>query len=264
MKLADKLTKLRKDSNYTQEQLADILGVSRQSISKWESGLSIPETEKLIKLGELYNCSMDYLLKDSIESPDGAAPAAPLPAFTVSVGNLNSYYYEHVSRRRVFGMPLLHVNIGAGRTAKGFIAVGLKARGVISVGILSAGLISVGILSLGVISLGLLVLGLFAFGAIAVGAVAFGAIAIGIMTAGALSVGAFSGGALAIGKYFAIGYDARGMIAIGDEKFRGTLFAQKLANVSDAQKAEIIRLVEDNIPAWLKWCMGFVKILLGA
>lgn len=262
MKLADKLAKLRKDSNYTQEQLADILGVSRQSISKWESGLSIPETEKLIKLGELYNCSMDYLLKDNIEAPDGTAPAAP-PSFTVSFGNLNSYYYEYTSRRRLFGMPLLHVNIGAGRTAKGVIAVGLRSRGLISVGILSAGIISVGILSLGILSLGLLVLGVFAAGAIAAGAIAAGAIAIGIIAVGALAVGAFSGGALAVGKFFAIGYDARGMVAIGDEKFRGSLFSQSMASLTDAQKPQIISLLRENIPAWLRWCLGFVRFVLG-
>ena len=66
MTLGEKLSKLRKEYNYTQEQLADILGVSRQSISKWESDIAYPETEKLIELGKLFDCSMDYLLKDDI------------------------------------------------------------------------------------------------------------------------------------------------------------------------------------------------------
>ena len=47
MTFSDKLAKLRKQKNLTQEQLADILNVSRQSVSKWESGVSYPETEKL-------------------------------------------------------------------------------------------------------------------------------------------------------------------------------------------------------------------------
>ena len=46
MTLGEKLSKLRKEYNYTQEQLADILGVSRQSISKWESDIAYPETDK--------------------------------------------------------------------------------------------------------------------------------------------------------------------------------------------------------------------------
>lgn len=66
MTFGEKLSKLRKEYNYTQEQLADILGVSRQSISKWESDIAYPETDKLIKLGELFECSMDYLLKAEI------------------------------------------------------------------------------------------------------------------------------------------------------------------------------------------------------
>ena len=66
MTLGEKLSKLRKESNYTQEQLADILGVSRQSISKWESDIAYPETDKLIALGKLFECSMDYLLKEEI------------------------------------------------------------------------------------------------------------------------------------------------------------------------------------------------------
>lgn len=66
MTLGEKITKQRKELNYTQEQLADILGVSRQSISKWESDISYPETEKLIELGKLFDCSMDYLLKEEV------------------------------------------------------------------------------------------------------------------------------------------------------------------------------------------------------
>ena len=66
MTFGEKLCKLRKENNYTQEQLADILQVSRQSVSKWELDISYPETDKLIEIGELFNCSMDYLLKDNV------------------------------------------------------------------------------------------------------------------------------------------------------------------------------------------------------
>ena len=72
MTLGEKLSKLRKEYNYTQEQLADILGVSRQSISKWESDIAYPETEKLIELGKLFDCSMDYLLKEDVIEKNGA------------------------------------------------------------------------------------------------------------------------------------------------------------------------------------------------
>lgn len=71
MTLGEKIAKQRKELNYTQEQLADILGVSRQSISKWESDIAYPETEKLIELGKIFECSMDYLLKDEVAEKTG-------------------------------------------------------------------------------------------------------------------------------------------------------------------------------------------------
>lgn len=70
MTLGEKIAKQRKELNYTQEQLAEILGVSRQSISKWESDIAYPETEKLVQLGKVFDCSMDYLLKDEITEKD--------------------------------------------------------------------------------------------------------------------------------------------------------------------------------------------------
>ncbi|MBE6638582.1 MAG: helix-turn-helix transcriptional regulator [Ruminococcaceae bacterium] len=72
MTLGEKIAKQRKELNYTQEQLADILNVSRQSISKWESDIAYPETDKLIELGKLFECSMDYLLKKEITEKTSA------------------------------------------------------------------------------------------------------------------------------------------------------------------------------------------------
>ena len=76
MTLGEKIAKQRKELNYTQEQLADILGVSRQSISKWESDIAYPETDKLIELGKLFDCSMDYLLKEDVTEKDGTQPSS--------------------------------------------------------------------------------------------------------------------------------------------------------------------------------------------
>ena len=69
MTTGEKLQSLRKQNNYTQEELADIMNVSRQSISKWESDIAFPETEKLIALAKLYNCSIDYLLNNENDDP---------------------------------------------------------------------------------------------------------------------------------------------------------------------------------------------------
>lgn len=65
MDFAEKLIALRKSRELTQEQLAEQLNVSRQSISKWENGQVIPETEKMIELSRMFDVTMDYLLKPS-------------------------------------------------------------------------------------------------------------------------------------------------------------------------------------------------------
>lgn len=66
MDFREKLQTLRKEKGYSQEQLADILGVSRQAVSKWESGTSYPETDKLIEISKLFHVSLDELLKNEI------------------------------------------------------------------------------------------------------------------------------------------------------------------------------------------------------
>ena len=66
MKLSEKIVELRKARGMTQEELASKCNVSRQSISKWEADIALPETEKLLILGELFHVSMDVLLKDEL------------------------------------------------------------------------------------------------------------------------------------------------------------------------------------------------------
>lgn len=75
MIFADKLIQLRKKSGWSQEELAEQLNVTRQSVSKWEGAQSVPDLEKLLRLSELFGVSMDYLLKDNIIEPENAAPA---------------------------------------------------------------------------------------------------------------------------------------------------------------------------------------------
>lgn len=76
MIIGEKITKLRKEQNLTQEQLADILKVSRQSVSKWERNVAYPDTEKLIRISKIFECSLDYLLKDELEQMDVNLTAA--------------------------------------------------------------------------------------------------------------------------------------------------------------------------------------------
>ena len=64
MAFSENISKLRNEFNLTQEQLADKLGVTRQAISKWESGQSMPDLEKLIQLSKLFQVKMDDLLNE--------------------------------------------------------------------------------------------------------------------------------------------------------------------------------------------------------
>ena len=70
MILADKIIDLRKKAGWSQEELADKLGVSRQSVSKWEGAQSIPDMNKILQLSDLFGVSTDYLLKDSLEASE--------------------------------------------------------------------------------------------------------------------------------------------------------------------------------------------------
>ena len=63
MRFSEKLPKLRKNNNLSQEQLAEQLGVSRQAVSKWESEQTTPDLEKVIAMSELFEVTTDYILK---------------------------------------------------------------------------------------------------------------------------------------------------------------------------------------------------------
>lgn len=65
--LADKIIYLRKKNGWSQEELAEKLNISRQSVSKWESGQSVPDLNKIIILSNLFDVTTDYLLKDNVE-----------------------------------------------------------------------------------------------------------------------------------------------------------------------------------------------------
>lgn len=79
MNLAEKIMELRKKCGWSQEELAEKLDISRQSVSKWESGASVPEIEKVVLLSSLFGVSTDYLLKDEV-AESGPAETEEGPA----------------------------------------------------------------------------------------------------------------------------------------------------------------------------------------
>lgn len=75
MILADKIMENRKKNGWSQEELAERLGVSRQSVSKWESAQAVPDIKKILQLSEIFGVSTDYLMKDEIELSAENPPA---------------------------------------------------------------------------------------------------------------------------------------------------------------------------------------------
>lgn len=211
MTFQERLLQLRKQKGFSQETLAERMGVSRQAISKWESGLSNPDINNLVFLSEIFEVSLDELIK-------GEAPQASEKEETIKIVEVPC------SQHHIGGIPLVHINVGwrGGRfkthfKAKGIIAVGNIATGFISIGLISVGLFSFGALSFGLLALGGLALGLMlACGGMAAGGIAIGGVALGVFALDGLAVGMFASGGCAIASHIAVGGYARGHIACGD------------------------------------------------
>lgn len=234
MELYENLTALRKKRGMSQEQLANEMGVSRQAISKWESGSSMPEISKLIELSEFYGVSVDFLLKGSDRKDTNMNGELRDLAESIReiTGEERGYFYE--SNTKLFGLPLVSINISGFsnrwgfyrrklRHAKGIIAVGDVAVGVVSIGIFSAGAISIGVIAAGLFTLAIAGLGLLSFGIIALGLLCMGVVSIGYIAAGVASMGyKFSYGVAALSKELALGVAACADTAIGTEGVGGT------------------------------------------
>lgn len=121
--LADKLQLLRKKNLLSQEELAEKLGISRQAVSKWESGQSLPDLNKLKAISKLYNVTIDSLVNDDNEigerNENKAADEKSNTSYEQDLNgkivlNINkiSVDYEYKSKKTLFGLPLVHINLG--------------------------------------------------------------------------------------------------------------------------------------------------------
>ena len=141
MILADKIIENRKKNGWSQEDLAEKLGVSRQSVSKWESAQAIPDMKKILQLSEVFGVSTDYLIKDEIEEKP-AMELAPVDngleetVRSVSMEEAVSFlkYNETAARRISTGVmlcilsPVLLILLG-GLAEAGFIPVEERIAG---------------------------------------------------------------------------------------------------------------------------------------
>ena len=89
MIFADKLITLRKKAGWSQEELAEQLGVTRQSVSKWEGAQSVPDIDKILQMSRLFGVTTDYLLKDDQGEPEYTPDdeVSPLPRVTLAQAN---------------------------------------------------------------------------------------------------------------------------------------------------------------------------------
>lgn len=108
MILADKIIINRKKLNLTQEALAEKINVSRQAVSKWESGHSIPEMDKVILLSDLFKVSIDYLLRDDIDDIEISNNEAEVKERKISIEEANTFLKlnEKSSKYVSFGVML--------------------------------------------------------------------------------------------------------------------------------------------------------------
>lgn len=224
MTFSERLMALRRSKGWSQEQLGEMLGVTRQMVSKWELGSTTPEMEKLSALGELFGVSLDELVNGKVQLS--------------KKDNINheketqGFHYEYKSAKTVCGLPLVHINIGApstlsvSRGTRGALKRQRTARGIIAIGNVAIGVLALGAVSFGVFALGLVGVGIAALGICALGIVSGGGTAIGVIAGGGISVGWLAAGGIASGKYvfgglasgtIAAGDTAQGIVAIGKE-----------------------------------------------
>ena len=239
MEFQNRLYELRKKAGLSQEGLADLLGVTRQAVQKWEAGSSRPDMDNLAALARYFNVTLDYLVTGREPEPY----AQEVPTTIINHNYYPRWHYEYKSQRTLFGLPLVHVRLGD----RGFgVAKGIFALGGISLGLFSLGGVSLGLL----LALGGMSVGGIAIGACAVGLAALGGGAIGLLSVGGGSFGAYAVGGGAVGTQIAIGGSASAPLAIGSQAASGALTFGPGADPAAVTAA--IRQAAAAAPVWLQ------------
>ena len=144
MILADKIINLRKKNGMSQEDLANKLDVSRQSVSKWEGAQSIPDLDKIISMSKIFGVSTDYLLKDEMEEEEHIEVDESLEVVRVSMKDANNYLdvINNTKGNITLGVVLCILSPVLLITLSGFASVGIGDR------ILPASIVAIGIVVL--------------------------------------------------------------------------------------------------------------------
>lgn len=274
MTLGEKIYVLRMKNGLSQEAFGEKLGVSRQSVSKWETDQSVPELDKIVIISDLFSVSTDYLLKESAGeesiTSEGEAfgPQNSDTQGTRIIIEKVRMSYEYKSQKTWRGLPLIHVNIGLGKRAKGVIAIGLVSQGIVAIGLVGIGVIALAPIGVGLLlAVGGMVLGGIAVGSLAIGIIAMGAMCLGLFSMGALAVGQFSFGAMAIGQQVAIGDAARGDIALGFSEASGRVFEQVQNTDGSFDYQGMLKAIDENVAGyWFifkEWMKGIIRLMAG-
>lgn len=177
MTFQERLITLRKQQGLSQEQLGYELGVTRQTVSKWELGVTTPEMDKLIQLSDFFHISIDELVGHTSPEPASKAPETDYAQTAREIHYVPyHWHYEYKSRLSIFGLPLVHINVGRWFPGQKFC----RARGVLAIGGFAFGLFAVGGCAIGVYSIG----GLAVAQKIAAGGAAYAPISIGDAASG--------------------------------------------------------------------------------
>lgn len=135
MILADKIITLRKKNGWSQEELAEKVGVSRQAISKWESAQSVPDLDKILRMSEIFGVTTDFLLKDEMETEEYTGSTEnDSPLRSVSMEEANAYlaYKRSASAKIAFGVLLCILSPICMILLAGFADAGMMSEAVAS------------------------------------------------------------------------------------------------------------------------------------
>lgn len=278
MTLGEKIYRLRTAQGMSQEAFGEMLGVSRQSVSKWETDQSVPELDKIVAVSNMFEVSTDYLLKETAEE---AASRLGTPDMWETGNGLSdreeycahgsqviiqrtSFHYEYKSRAAIGSLPLVHVNLGLKPVrAKGIIAIGNIAQGVVAIGVLGLGIVTFAPVSIGLfLAVGCAAVGGIALGSLSVGIIAGGAVCLGIFSIGAVSIGQFSFGAVALGKQIAIGDVAYGNIALGFSEATGSIYEEVRAADGSFGYRAMLHAIDTNVPGYWGIFTGWMKAMI--
>lgn len=284
MTLGEKIYRLRSERGMSQEAFGEALGVSRQSVSKWETDQSLPELDKIVAISEIFAVSTDYLLKETAEKREGEGQGTSSDA-SFTDGRLSdkenvyteetrviiqktSFHYEYKSKRTLMGLPLVHINFGLKPVrAKGIIAIGNVAQGIVAIGIAGVGVITLAPAGIGLLlAIGCVVVGGVALGSLAVGVIAMGAVCCGIFTMGAVAIGQFSYGALALGSQIAVGDVAHGNIALGFSEAAGNIYEEVRGADGSFDYQAVIAAIDANVPGYwhifTSWMKAIIRMMV--